>query len=159
MKQRENGNRWSAFAALDRDNTGIYGALWIVNAPGDHLAWDQYAVALYDLTTEGGLRPVIHKPGVTHEFCVFALGRDYPVDGDAEIMGQEYQRLDPPNMGYQFAAESNEAARDRVQAMVDRVVDGKLSLDTDYRAVWNNEFRDGVRLVTSVLDAPAEEEC
>lgn len=130
--------------------TAAMAALWIVTAPWAHPLWSQYAFSLVDLTTPvPGQPPVIHLPGATHEFLLFAINPDMPVDKWSDR--QPGWLLSPINCGYQFIAESHEAALARIQGYVDLVLAGKLSPDTDFRSMWNSLFEDGHSLVRNVF--------
>lgn len=130
------------------DKTAM-GAVWVVTAPWAHPFWSQYAFSLTDLTTPIGTPPVIHLPGATHEFLLFAIDPDKPVKFWADR--PKGCLLSPPNCGYQFIAENNDAALDRIQRCVDRVMHGELSPDTDYRFMWNELFKDGHSLARSMF--------
>lgn len=118
-----------------------FGKTWIVEAGWAHPVWHSYVVYLYDLTTEipGLPAPVIHKDGVTHELLVYALDPAQPNDPPVHI-------LQPANHGYQFKADSNEAATARVVALLEDIEAKNLSPDTDFRRVWDAYFLEGVSL-------------
>lgn len=126
---------------------------WVIDAPWGHPIWSQYLVALYDLTTpdeEAG--PVkFYLDGATHEFLVFALSPDYPVPRDAPISTTRFVPLHPANYGYQFKADSDDAALARVQEIVDSIVAKKLSPDTDFRSLWNKLLPDCFPMVSTGL--------
>lgn len=129
--------------------TGVFSAAWIIDAPWAHPVWSQYLLALYDLTTpapEAGT-VVFYMPGATHEFVLHALDPEQLIPKDAPIQGSGYRPLIPPNYGYQFKADSDEAALARVQELVDGIVAQKLSPDTDFRSLWNKLLADAYPLV------------
>jgi hypothetical protein len=129
---------------------GVFNAAWIINAPWAHPVWHQYAMLLYDLTTPHPDGPsIIHLPGATHEFLLYALDPAHPVAKDAPIHKITIRRLHPANYGYQFKADSNDAALERVQAIVDAIVAERLSPDTDFRQQWNQLFPDCYPLTIS----------
>ena len=132
-------------------NTTAWGVSWAITAPWAHLAWSQYLLHLYDLTSPVGAAPKVHLPGATHEFLLFAIEPDMPLKHDIKISEQQYGHLEPPNQGYQFRAASNEAARDRLQNVVDLIVAEKLSPDADHRSRWHALFPDGFPMVRNVL--------
>lgn len=111
-----------------------------MNAPFHHPFWNNYLITLTDLTTKTDKEPIIHHEGATHELIVNALNPHVtlvePVRDD-----QTWAPLTPPNMAYQFVADSDEAARELIQTILDRVRDGNMSLDTDGRLAWNAYFR------------------
>lgn len=125
-----------------------YNASWYVEAPWAHPAWDNYVVLLYDLfTVMEGPPPLRYMDGATHEVMVYALHPDRkvftPDDGNWDLNNA---LLRPANHAYQFTAESDQAAFDRIDKMV-RDIDAKeLSPDTDFTRVWDTLFCDGVTL-------------
>lgn len=122
--------------------TPAFGMSWIVFAPWAHPVWHSYVVLLYDLTTEipDQPAPVLYLDGATHELMVFALDPSHPAEPPVHTLA-------PANHGYQFRADSNEAARDRVVALLEMIAAGTLSPDTDYRLSWDARFADGVSLL------------
>lgn len=128
----------------------VFNAAWIIDAPWAHPVWKQYLVQLYDLTTPHDSGPVaVHLPGATHEFMIHALNPDYPIEKDAPIGSQQFRPLHPANYGYQIKAESDDAALNRVQELVDGIVAEKLSPDTDFRSLWDMLLADCRPLVRS----------
>ena len=138
--------------------SGVWGMSWGIDAPWAHPFWKQYALHLYELTTATEKPPTLYLPDATHEFLLYALHPSWKLEHDKPLSEQTYQHLDPPNCGYQFRADSNEAACKRVQAMVDEIVAERLSPDTDYRSRWDAAFADGYALVVSRLAQLAEEQ-
>jgi len=132
------------------DHPGMvpWGVSWIISAPWAHPVWPQFGLYLYDLTSahkDGP--PTIHLPGATHEFLLYALDPAKPIPRNAESAAGA-GRLTPANYGYQFKAESNEAAQDRLQRVVDQIMVKNLSPDTDWRAHWDEfVFPDAYPLV------------
>lgn len=128
-----------------------WGCSWGIHAPWAHPAWHQYALHLYDLLSPTGQPPTLHLPGATHEFLLYAISPDTPLVVGTPLSGQEFQHLHPANYGYQFRATSNKAALSRLQAVVDEIVAGRLSPDTDFRDRWNQMMQDAFPLVSSGL--------
>ena len=120
-------------------NPQPFGKTWIVEAPWAHPVWDNYVVLLYDLTTDTGSAPAIHREGMTHELMVFALDPSKPIDPPSHM-------LRPANHGYQFKADSDEAATERVVNLLEEIEVKHLSPDTDFRTMWDVRFPDGVSL-------------
>ena len=135
-----------AFEREDDASPGhAWGITWVVFAPWAHPLWNQYAVLLYDLTTEMSKPPFIYMVGATHEVLVYAVDPQKQILSDMpDSMFEAFLR--PPNMGYQFKAESNDEAAHRIRELVMSIVNGTLSPDTDFRVVWNGLFLDGVSL-------------
>ena len=137
-------------AATPRAQGRPYNATWIVRTEWAHPHWNTYAVLLYDVLTEVPERGPAHlyRSDATHEVTVFALDPDHPVPvldgaGNAEPLPRFMQ---PPEHGYQFTAESDEAARARIAFIVGRIADRKLSPTEDFVQAWNALFADGVTL-------------
>lgn len=125
-----------------------FNATWLITAPWAHPLWSQYALLLTDLTTPIGTPPVIHLDGATHEVLLYALDPKYPIANvQVMIAEKQFHPLNPPNHGYQFKAESDDAAVVRLQEVVDQIEARRLSPDTDLRLPWNLLFRDGHSLL------------
>lgn len=133
---------------------------WAIHAPWAHSMWSWYLLELCDLTVDLGKPPILYLPGATHEFLLYALHPDHPLKQGVPLNDQGIVSLMPPNYGYQIRAESNEAARKRLQAVVDEIVAERLSPDTDWRGRWDRMFSDGYPMVRSrmaeALGAPPD---
>ena len=106
---------------------------------------------LYSLTPHEGVEPTIYVPGITHEFTVYEVDPETPIDFEKSLFEQkEVSPFVPAVAGYQFRAESAIAAVERVQALVSKVVDFQL-VPEDCDA-WAAFMSDGVDVVTPVLD-------
>jgi hypothetical protein len=131
-----------------------FGAVWLVTAAWAHPLWQQYEIALYDLTTEtDDGPPILYLEGATHEVVVHALHPDFPLDrlprpGETPNDAEKIHHLIPPNHAYQFVAESDAAAEQRIQEIVDGINAGMVSPDTDFRRDWDFLFRDDGRSLT-----------
>lgn len=137
---------------VERTETNAWGTLWGIDAPWAHPIWSQYALYLYDVTTPVGTAPpVIHLPRATHEFLLYALDPSVRLERDVPISRQRCVRLNPPNYGYQLRAADNDAARDRVQRIVDEIVAERLSPDTDWRSRWDAMMPDAFPMVRSAF--------
>lgn len=121
--------------------TPAFGRTWIVQAAWAHPVWHSYVFMLYDLTTyiPDQPAPAIYRPGMTHEFMVFALDPAFPSVPPSHL-------LQPANMGYQFAATSDDEASGRIMSLIADVEAMRLSPDTDWRFMWDEHFADGERL-------------
>jgi len=132
-------------------NAEIFNVAWVINAPWAHPVWSQYVLMLYDLTSssEKHGEPLLHLPGATHEFFLWAIDPDHPIEKEGALQPEDIHRLTPPNYGYQFKAASHQAAEERLQAIVDGIVAMEVNPDTDWRGAWDNAlFPDGYALVT-----------
>lgn len=130
-------------------------ATWVIDAPWAHPIWHQYLVVTFSLApAQEGHEPTIYRPGMTHEMHVWAVDPDTPVTVWKER--PEGCLLQPMNHGYQFKADSDDAALARVTALVQSLVEGTLSPDTDWRAMWDQLFADGVSLRINRLEAETQ---
>ena len=117
--------------------------------PWAHPLWSDYVLTVCDLTTDTGSPPIKYMSDATHEVLVWACDPHYPIDfthtpAAGEPLGTKFLR--PANHGYQFKAESNEAAWARVNALVDAIEARTLSPDTDFTQLWDVHFKDGATL-------------
>lgn len=121
--------------------TPAFGRTWVVQAAWANPIWHTYAFILYDLTTPipDHPDPVLYRADMTHEFMVWALDPGKPSIPPNNL-------LQPANMGYQFAADSDEAASERILGLIADVEAMRLSPDTDWRFMWDEHFSDGERL-------------
>ena len=133
-------------------------AQWFVHAPWAHTTWQSYLLSLADLTTTRfvGLNnepSVLYKPGVTHELIVWAVDPRKHVITGPYMEKWDFHRalLQPANHVYQFAAESDDIAWARVNAIAHSIEAARLSPDTDYRKAWDIVFQDGVSLYALVM--------
>lgn len=133
-----------------------YSAAWIVRAPWAHPLWHSYAAFLYDLTTPHARgEPTLHMEGATHEFIMYALDPDKDVPTITEEVDSlkplHGMLLQPANHGYQFKADSDDEARERVHACIAAVNRGELSPDTDFRSAWDGLWKDATTLHRSAF--------
>ena len=127
-------------------------AAWLIHAPWAHPAWDTYMIMVTDLTTPMKTEAKLKRDDVTHEMIVFAMNPEKEIPHLDELFatGEAMSyTLSPANHGYQFTAASDEAANNRIQGLVDNIVERTLSPDTDFRAMWDRIFSDGVSLRVS----------
>lgn len=122
---------------------GIWAGTILFRCPWAHPLWSDYALLVYDLTSPAKdlAAPSKRDPSATHEFMLYALDPERPVDFAAPITAGSYSPLQPANYGYQFHAHSNSAAWARVKGLVDDCLSGMLSPDTDWRSAWTRAWR------------------
>lgn len=122
----------------DKDPTLVH---WVVNAPWAHPFWHSYSIVVVHLRpVEGVPEPKIFLPGATHEFWVYALNPE--IDNRTLIetgIIAPYQWLSPMNFAAQMI-ETDESAMARISAVVEEIVNGDLSPDTDFRFEWVGRF-------------------
>lgn len=129
-----------------------FGAIWFLTVPWAHPLWSQYFVSLCDLTTTVG--PMIARPGMTHEMMFWAVDPKFTLD-KWEDRPKGGFLLQPANHGYQFMADSDEAATARIAGYIDAIDKQQLSPDTDWRGVWNEMFQDGASLHYNAFERAA----
>lgn len=136
-----------------RADGNAFGAVWVFTCRWAHPIWSQYALHLVDLTTSlppPHPKPTLARPGMTHEMSLWAIDPDKPVSKWMEAPAG--CMLTPANQAYQFKAESDEAALNRIQDLVNQMEARTLSPDTDYRRAWDALFQDGVSLITNAFE-------
>lgn len=133
-----------------QDN-GVWAGCIGFQAPWAHPIWSEYLLFIYDLNVEVTARKDVFKrdPSATHEFMLFAIDPDTPIDFDNSLFDQKnVSPLHPANYAYQFKAESNQAAWDRINSVIDKCfIQSNLGVfmlnpDTDYRAQWDAQLSD-----------------
>jgi hypothetical protein len=113
---------------------------WVVEAPAAHPAWHSYSLHCQHLRPMPGHEIKFYLDGATHEMVVFALNPRLPRRGMIEDGIVAGRWLTPPNFAVQFIESNDDDACERVKKAVQEILDGKLSPDTDYRAVWAARF-------------------
>lgn len=131
-----------------------FGAIWFLTVEWAHPIWKQYFVSLCDLTTPVAKPAMIARPGMTHEMMVWAVDPKVTLD-KWEDRPKGGFLLQPANHGYQFMADSDEAATARIALIVRAIEERGLSPDTDWRGVWNEMFQDGASLHWNALERAA----
>lgn len=104
---------------------------------------------LMDLTTDMGTPAIKYRDDVTHEMQVWALHPDIDVNVDGPLGSWTWNGalLMPANYGYQFAAEDDDSAYNRIRGIVQMIMSRQLSPDTDFRRRWDRLFSDGETLL------------
>ncbi len=129
---------------------GIFASIWALRLPWAHPCWSEYALWLYDLKVTADREVTFLLPGATHEFILYAIDPSTPWDFEKNPEEQpEIVILQPANLGYQFIAESDKAAMERLNGCVMEMLAKKLSPDTDFRRMWDERFRDGKSMMIS----------
>jgi hypothetical protein len=106
---------------------------------------------LYSLTPQDGREPMIYAPGMTHEFTVYEVDPETPIDFERSLFEQkQVSPLVPAVVGFQFRASGSKAAIDRVEDLVNRIV--RMELPPDVPTEWLPFMRDGVDIAAELLD-------
>lgn len=122
--------------------------IWGLSLPDHHPIWSEYMILLYELKNQPG-KPdaILYREGMTHEIMVSAIAPETPIVFSTSMFDQKkLSPLTPPNHGYQFKADDNVKAEERIQKLVESCLFGALSIDTDYTSYWDAYFEDGVTL-------------
>lgn len=134
---------------LDAAEGKAFAAYWVVENKYAHPHWDSYLVCLFDLTTDMGTPPELFAEGMTHQIEVWALNPKEQNKLNLEDMVIDKSLLKfvltPQNHVYQFKAENNDEAFDRVNGIANDIENLNLNPDTDARGIWNNMFLDGAK--------------
>ncbi len=127
------------------DVTGVWGGVIGFQCPWAHPVWSEYALFVYDLLPhKSGEIPVIrYHPDATHEFVLNALMPETKLDFRKSLFDQKLGLLTPINHGYQFKADNNGAAWERVKRLVDACEKLQLSPDSDFSRDWDRCMIDG----------------
>ena len=111
---------------------------WLVFAPWAHLVWQYHAISLVHL--RGFVKkepPKIALPGATHELLIFALDPKHNIDP------YNLRILEPISISQQFISENDAEALSILEKCIQRIADGELSPDSDFRKVWHHILVDG----------------
>lgn len=111
-------------------------AVWLVHAPWMALAWHwHYAAVVHLRELPGQSRPpTITITGGTHEFLSMAV--DPATQPDLSRPWSQLKFLSPISIVQQFVAENDAEALARVEANLELVAKGQLSLESDGREPW-----------------------
>lgn len=115
---------------------------WIVDAPWAHPAWSQYLITACHLRDVEGLpRPIKFDDRATHEVIVAALDpRILLTPENSSRVETHLGAVVPLNFVGQWRAKSDEEAAGNIKGVVNQIVRGNLSPDTDFRQMWAAMF-------------------
>lgn len=120
-------------------------AMWLVEAPWAHLAWDKWLVSIIHLRDIPNVKEAKKKyPEAEYELMVAALDPQHPIDLD----NPRWIFLQPVDLVEQFHGVDDAVAVHIIELLVDRVVAGVLSPDSDYRRAWQELLRSTVEHYT-----------
>lgn len=118
-------------------------ATWFVNGPF-HPHWAWWVVLCIDLINRPGLPPPhLQYPGAEFEVLILSISPDWKPDVDAKPGQVPY--LTPPDLTYQFDGIPREKAEEIVGLMVEAIVQGAISPDSDYRERWRQHLDETVK--------------
>lgn len=113
-------------------------ATWFVNGPF-HPHWSWWLVMCIDLIDRPGLpKPHLQFPGAEYEIIILSVDPKWTPDVDAKPGEVPY--LTPADLTYQFDGVRREAAEEIVGLMIEAIVRGIFSPDSDYRENWRQSL-------------------
>lgn len=131
------GRAWRcSIQELERRKADV--ACWVLDIPWAHPAWSFYMLTAIHLRPFPGQEQpsVIRSPKYTHQVFLFALDPRVDVDLHAPGMGM----LSPINFSGQWQAGTDFEAERKIESIVDEILAGNLSPDTDYIRMWIERF-------------------
>lgn len=132
---------WEPVWEKAEEHPGV--GFWGIDAPNDHPLWSQYICFLLHLrplpAADALHQTVKYMPSATHEFQLYAIHPDHPITAELVLGRDSVHTLQPMNYGYQFAAETDDAAAARALECLQKAP----SLDTDLRRYWDRELWPG----------------
>lgn len=137
---RFRGRAWTPPLILTGAPAAAHVTSWVITAPWAHPVWSQYVLDVIHLRDIEGAAPAhLYGPTATHEAQLWALDPKLPI-AEGETL-PAHARLTPQNFVGQWACESDDAARLYVrERVVDAIMAGNLSPDTDHRRAWIARF-------------------
>jgi hypothetical protein len=140
------------------EQTGRVKVVWAWRFAGaaDEGMPEEGLLLLINLIPTADFAPTAYGEGMTHEVTVYEIDPATPVDYQTSLFFQKsVSPLVPTTVGFQFHADSNDAAIDRINAVLQRVIDEDLPADV--ASAWEPMFSDGVRISLKAVhvEAPA----
>ena len=133
------------------DQSGSMKMIWAWRLYDKGLQIREGMLALYSLTPHEGRDPDIYAMGLTHEFQVFEIDPETPIDFEESLFEQPgLSPLLPSRVAYQFRAKSAGEASDRIGDLVQRVASGELP--PDIASEWAPFLRDAVDISSHQVD-------
>ena len=124
----EGGRAWTVVVPTKGKVPDAECISWVVEAPWCHENWSQYLFTCIHLRPQDGLPPaVINLDGATHEFCVYVIARTTPTTPDQDLAKDMFNVMRPVAHNFQFIAESDEKAIEKVRDCVWAVINKKMS--------------------------------
>jgi len=121
-------------------------AVWLLDCPGAHVMWRYWRVSLVHLRPLDGLPPAIKQyPDAEYELVSAALDPDREVNPDQ--LGSLVP-LDPLDFVHHFHGMNDAQAVKLLELLVDAVIRGVLSPDSDWRTRWRRLIWGSVDHVT-----------
>lgn len=129
---------WQWKAPDDDPNRAAHVDTWFINGPF-HPHWSWWVLMCVDLIDRPGQpKAEIRVPGAEFEVMILSLSPDWEPDPDAKPGLVPY--LTPADLVYQFGGVTREVAAQIVEMMVDSIVKGVRSPDSDHRRLWEQSL-------------------
>lgn len=114
---------------------------------GAHPVFIEYLLMGYSLNGGMAEKAVRHIEGASHEFILCSVSPLTPIDFKKSLFEQPgVSPLQPPNIGFQLAHETDAGLKARLQHCVNDILEGRLSPDPQKPYEWEARFRDGFAL-------------
>jgi hypothetical protein len=120
---------------------------WLVRVPGAHPFWEHWLVSIIHLRDIPGVRPA-HKryPEAEFEFGIYSINPERCPEPDPDqAVTPGYPLLEPPDVIEQFHGISDRDAFRVAEAGISAILNGRISPDQDFRAMWK-------RLIMGTVD-------
>lgn len=119
-------------------------AAWLLQRPEAHPFWDQWVVSCVHLREiPGAAPPRKEKPENDHEFVIFALNPQAHPEPNPDA--ERFSYLQPCDLVYQCAGLTDAQAADICKLMVEHILHGGASPDSDWRRWWENSLASTVK--------------
>lgn len=110
---------------------------FLVQRPGAHPFWDKWIVSGIHLRDMPGVAPANKKsPEMEHEFVIVTIDPECNPDPDSPVM----KFLTPIDLTYQCAGLTDAQCAAIALLMVEHIVHGGASPDSDWRRWWKNSL-------------------
>lgn len=109
---------------------------YLLHVPGAHIAWGSWLVGVVHLRPVAGMAPPkLHYPTAGHEFLIVSVNPErHGMYADPD--GGPFHFLEPADVVYQFDGLTDAQAMLLGTLAAQRIVEGMLSPDSDFRRLW-----------------------
>jgi hypothetical protein len=117
---------------------------WLINVPGAHPFWEHWHVLVISLKDIPGVPPAKKRyPEAEFEFLIASINPEAcPLPDPSE---QHFPLLDPVDVVEQFHGVSERDALRVGQGAIQAIMNGRMSPDQDFRAMWHRLITDTTR--------------
>lgn len=109
---------------------------WLLYCPGAHVCWSYWWISLCHLRPIEGVEAVqLHAPDMRYEVICYAQDPEHGPDPDRPA--ETSHMLSPIDWGVQFGSvDTDEKAARVIELVVDAIMTGHYSPDSDFRSLW-----------------------